>query len=72
MNFSAPCRNQLARGGHVILDQSSVAVILKTNDFARFMYFMFHVSCIYLKKYKVYKTSYPANSYNANLGRTRL
>ena len=35
MNFSAPCRNQLARGGHVILDQSSVAVILKTNDFAQ-------------------------------------
>ena len=29
-------------------------------------------SCIYLKKYKVYKTSCPANSYNANLGRTRL
>ena len=25
-----------------------------------------HVSCIYLKKYKVYKTSCPANSYNAN------
>ena len=22
MNFSAPCYNQLARGGHVILDQS--------------------------------------------------
>ena len=28
--------------------------------------------CIYLKKYKVYNTSCPANSYNANLGRTRL
>ena len=27
---------------------------------------------IYLKKYKVYNTSCPANSYNANLGRTRL
>ena len=26
---------------------------------------------LYLKKYKVYKTSCPANSYNANLGRTR-
>ena len=35
MNFSAPYRNQLARGGHVILDQSSVAVKLKTNDFAQ-------------------------------------
>ena len=30
------------------------------------------ISRIYLKKYKVYKTSCPANSYNANLGRTRL
>ena len=28
--------------------------------------------CIYLKKYKVYNTLCPANSYNANLGRTRL
>ena len=28
--------------------------------------------CIYLKKYQVYNTSCPANSYNANLGRTRL
>ena len=27
---------------------------------------------IYVKKYKVYNTSCPANSYNANLGRTRL
>ena len=27
---------------------------------------------IYLKKYKVYNTLCPANSYNANLGRTRL
>ena len=27
---------------------------------------------IYLKKYKVYYTLCPANSYNANLGRTRL
>ena len=28
--------------------------------------------CIDLKKYKVYNTLCPANSYNANLGRTRL
>ena len=28
--------------------------------------------CIYWKKYKVYNTLCPANSYNANLGRTRL
>ena len=28
--------------------------------------------CIYLKKYKVYNTLCPVNSYNANLGRTRL
>jgi len=28
--------------------------------------------CIYLKKYKVYNTLCPANSYNANLGTTRL
>ena len=28
--------------------------------------------CIYLKKYKVYNTLRPVNSYNANLGRTRL
>jgi len=28
--------------------------------------------CIYLKKYKVYNTLCPANSYKANLGRTRL
>ena len=28
--------------------------------------------CIFLKKYKVYNTLCPANSYNANLGRTRL
>ena len=27
--------------------------------------------CIYLKKYKVYNTLCPANSYNANLGRTK-
>ena len=27
---------------------------------------------IYLKKYKFYNTLCPANSYNANLGRTRL
>ena len=27
---------------------------------------------IYVKKYKVYNTSCPANSYNANLGRTGL
>ena len=28
--------------------------------------------CIYLKKYKVYNTLCPVNSYNANLGRARL
>ena len=28
--------------------------------------------CIYLKKYKFYNTSCPANSYNATLGRTRV
>ena len=28
--------------------------------------------CIYLKKYKVYNTLCPANSFNAKLGRTRL
>ena len=28
--------------------------------------------CIYLKKYKVYNTLCPANSYNANLDRTGL
>ena len=33
---------------------------------------LLHTHTLYLKKYKVYKTSCPANSYNANLGRTRL
>ena len=40
--------------------------------FENILHVFIHSSCIYLKKYKVYKTSCPANSYNANLGRTRL
>ena len=43
------------------------------SRFTTSFFFLFHfTSCVYLKKYKVYKTSCPANSYNANLGRTRL
>ena len=39
----------------------------KTNNYQQQQQY-----CIYLKKYKVYNTLCPANSYNANLGRTRL